>query len=164
MKKGSWIRWIGVAIAMMAVLGSIIDREIKRRTVRSLPEHMTGHRVLFRENFLSPETAERLRALTKEMKTFPTNVNDLKFYSTFSLVCCHRSEPHITVRTVTPTQRRRMNTLARRLLRTTTESARTLFSFPPRTARRVFFPDGSTSASTGSSAEESTRSKSRTRR
>lgn len=43
---------------------------------------MTGHPVYFQNNFLSKDVAEGLRNLTKNMKTFPTNVNDLKFYTT----------------------------------------------------------------------------------
>ena len=55
---------------------------LREFTVLELPEHMCGHPVIFKENFLREDVARSLRDLSKEMRTFPTNVNDLKFYKT----------------------------------------------------------------------------------
>ena len=73
-KESSWIAVI--AIAVMTIYG------IRYATRLRLPDHMTAHPVIFQENFLSPQVAKSLRDLSKKMRTFPTNVNDLKFYTT----------------------------------------------------------------------------------
>ena len=67
----------------MVLLSAMTIYYVLREVTRlKLPKHMCGHPVIFEENFLREDVARSLRDLTKEMKTFPTNVNDLKFYKT----------------------------------------------------------------------------------
>ena len=69
--------------AAMVLLSAMTIYYVLREVTRlKLPKHMCGHPVIFEENFLREDVARSLRDLTKEMKTFPTNVNDLKFYKT----------------------------------------------------------------------------------
>ena len=48
----------------------------------TIPEHMLNNRVVYQTDLLTEDVAAQLRNLTKHMKTFPTNLNDLKFYKT----------------------------------------------------------------------------------
>ena len=48
----------------------------------SIPDHMLNTRVVYQTDFLTEDMAAELRNLTKEMKNFPTNLSDLKFYKT----------------------------------------------------------------------------------
>jgi len=48
----------------------------------TLPDHMLNNKVVYQRDLLSEDVAAELRNLTKHMKTFPTNLSDLKFYKT----------------------------------------------------------------------------------
>jgi hypothetical protein len=43
---------------------------------------MLNSKVVYERDLLSEDVANELRILTKYMKTFPTNLSDLKFYNT----------------------------------------------------------------------------------
>jgi hypothetical protein len=48
----------------------------------AIPDHMMNTFVFYERDLLSEDVAAELRNLTKTMKTFPTNLSDLKFYKT----------------------------------------------------------------------------------
>jgi len=47
-----------------------------------LPAHMQGHTVVYDPHLLSPEIADELHVLMKQLRDFPTNAADLNFYKT----------------------------------------------------------------------------------
>eukprot|EP00658_Telonema_sp_P-2_P028714 TRINITY_DN21955_c0_g1_i6.p1 TRINITY_DN21955_c0_g1~~TRINITY_DN21955_c0_g1_i6.p1 ORF type:complete len:334 (-),score=84.92 TRINITY_DN21955_c0_g1_i6:109-1110(-) len=72
------MRWtLGLAaLPLIAVLMAAL------RKAHPIPPHMQNHPMIYDPQLLSPAETSSLRQLLREMATFPTNGNDLKFYST----------------------------------------------------------------------------------
>lgn len=66
----------GAAVVLAALLTRLPSRELV------LPPHMHNTTVAFQKDLLTEAQAAMLRSLMKEMADFPTNVQDLKFYTT----------------------------------------------------------------------------------
>jgi hypothetical protein len=69
-----------VFIISLLLLSLLLGLRMQRRV--NLPQHLLGHKSLELPNFVRADVAAELMALIKEMRDFPTNANDLKFYDT----------------------------------------------------------------------------------
>lgn len=73
------VTMIFVALAV-AVGGVLLGFELQPRT--NLPDVVLGHPVEEFKGLLSPEQGTALRALINDMGKFPTNIQDVRFYTT----------------------------------------------------------------------------------
>eukprot|EP00013_Stygamoeba_regulata_P016410 CAMPEP_0177675650 /NCGR_PEP_ID=MMETSP0447-20121125/27322_1 /TAXON_ID=0 /ORGANISM="Stygamoeba regulata, Strain BSH-02190019" /LENGTH=434 /DNA_ID=CAMNT_0019184067 /DNA_START=33 /DNA_END=1337 /DNA_ORIENTATION=- len=69
-----------VTVLVVVVLAVLASFRMQQRV--NLPDHLLGHVATTLPDFLDSETADELVDLMKQMKVFPTNSNDLKFYKT----------------------------------------------------------------------------------
>eukprot|EP01094_Clydonella_sp_ATCC50884_P011068 TRINITY_DN2086_c0_g1_i1.p1 TRINITY_DN2086_c0_g1~~TRINITY_DN2086_c0_g1_i1.p1 ORF type:complete len:431 (-),score=189.18 TRINITY_DN2086_c0_g1_i1:129-1421(-) len=73
------VRGIPISVAWLALALGLYLYAAPRV---SLPDHLLHHPAVYVPDLISPEVGAELRRLAKEMKEFPTNSNDLKFYKT----------------------------------------------------------------------------------
>eukprot|EP01064_Diplonema_japonicum_P018716 TRINITY_DN27400_c0_g1_i1.p1 TRINITY_DN27400_c0_g1~~TRINITY_DN27400_c0_g1_i1.p1 ORF type:complete len:464 (+),score=53.70 TRINITY_DN27400_c0_g1_i1:78-1469(+) len=70
------------SITISAVLVAAVLGYVMQLPKVEIPEHMTGHTVVMRDDLISEEEAAGLMQTMKTMKRLPSNTNDLKFYKT----------------------------------------------------------------------------------
>lgn len=72
-----------LAVAVGVVFGALALLQALRFVIPQAPTppHLLNHPVFFREGLLSDEEGDAMMALAKELQRFPTNVQDVRFYT-----------------------------------------------------------------------------------
>jgi hypothetical protein len=76
------VSWLLVRAGLAAFVAVAALWALRRATARTIPRHLLGNPHVFVPDLFSTDTAAELLTLAKELESFPTNVADLRFYST----------------------------------------------------------------------------------